>query len=396
MKILFVHEVSYANKVVFEIHDYPELLSLRGHDVTFVDFPEGIKPTGLNRLLALRSTVVEGYSRAHTGASVRVITPGRVLAPPFDRPLASVTHGPVIRGLLKSGNVDLVVLYGVPTNGWQTVRLAKRYGVPVLFRAIDVSHGIRKTRLAPLIRLAEHYIYRNADAISTHNVGLADYVVEHGADPDTVSIEYPGLDLERFQRRPRHSGLAAELNIAGTDRVVLFMGTLYRFAGLDPFLRLCAPWLKENPDMVVLLIGGGEEEAALRRLAADLQIESQVRITGFVDYEVLADYLSLGDVAINPFDRSEVTENALPGKVLQYLGSGLPTVSTPLRGLMGMIGDDRSTEFAELGPAFMASVMKWVDDEEARQDAARAARDLMERLCQWDSAIESFEAAVLR
>ena len=40
MKILVVHEVSYLRKVVYEIHEFPELLALRGHEVTFVDFDE--------------------------------------------------------------------------------------------------------------------------------------------------------------------------------------------------------------------------------------------------------------------------------------------------------------------------------------------------------------------
>ena len=37
MKILFIHEVGWFNKVIYEMHDFPELLSLKGHEVHFKD-----------------------------------------------------------------------------------------------------------------------------------------------------------------------------------------------------------------------------------------------------------------------------------------------------------------------------------------------------------------------
>lgn len=40
MKILFVHEVSYRRKVAYEMHDFPELFAMNGHDVSFYDFEE--------------------------------------------------------------------------------------------------------------------------------------------------------------------------------------------------------------------------------------------------------------------------------------------------------------------------------------------------------------------
>ena len=40
MKLLFIHEVSWRKKVVYEIHDFPELLAMRGHDVTFFEYDE--------------------------------------------------------------------------------------------------------------------------------------------------------------------------------------------------------------------------------------------------------------------------------------------------------------------------------------------------------------------
>jgi hypothetical protein len=65
MKILFVHEVSWFSKVVYEIHDFPELLSLSGNDVSFLEFEEH-KPG------ARWKSVESIESRSHSGSTVHI------------------------------------------------------------------------------------------------------------------------------------------------------------------------------------------------------------------------------------------------------------------------------------------------------------------------------------
>ena len=95
MRILFVHEVSWFNKVVFEMHDFPELLSLNGHEVHFLDFDEG-EPRAKWRPL----TTIE--TRAHEGSRVAVTTPPRFLPGILGRLLATIiqprTQYPLVVG----------------------------------------------------------------------------------------------------------------------------------------------------------------------------------------------------------------------------------------------------------------------------------------------------------
>lgn len=396
MRILFVHEVNYRRKVVYEIHDFPELLSLRGHHVTFIDYPEEESPPGWRKFLDLRTERRPGQRRAHAGASVELRTPGRVLPPPLDRLAASVTHVPAIRHALLHDGYDVVVLYGVPTNGWQTIRLARRYDVPVLFRALDVSHELRPTYYRRLIRRVERYVYRYADAISTNNVAMQRYVIEAGADPGRVSVEYPGLDLDRFRPGPKPVTLQRRYGLSASDRIVLFMGTLYRFAGLDWFLEEFAPALRDREDVKILLVGGGEAELELRQAVSRLGLDGSVVFAGFIGYGDLASHLRLGDVAINPFAEERVTNFALPGKILQYSGCGLPTVCTRLEGMQGLLAEGEGITYRAPGRRFVEAVLHWIDNESERVEAGRRARAAVERRCQWDVSIDAFERAIER
>ncbi len=396
MRLLFVHEVNWRRKVVYEIHDYPELLSLRGHDVVFLDFPEDEPAASRARMIGLRTHVTRGLARAHPGAAVEVRTPGRVFPPPLDRLLASVTQVPALWRTLSRGYFDAMILYAVPTNGWQALAIAHHFDVPVLFRAIDISHLLRKTVFGPLIRVAERYIYRNADAISTHNRALRDYCIAQGARPDTTAIEYPGVDLERFTPGPRSPDLCAQYGIRSEDRVVLFMGTLYRFAGLDWLLRAIAPTLTRNPTFRLLIVGGGEEAGSLRALVAELRLERSVIFTGVIDYPRLADHLRLADVAFNTFRSSLATNAALPGKVLQYLACGIATVCTPLDGLAGMFPEGSGILYRELDATFVDAIESLLLDDSARRALSTAGRKTIESLCRWDRCIEDFERAIRR
>lgn len=394
MRILFVHEVNYRAKVVYEIHDFPELLSLRGHDVVFLDYPEGESRSGLSAILDVRTRVRTGVCRAHDGASIEVRTAGRGLFPPIDRVTASLTHVPLIARALKSKSFDAVVLYSVPTNGWQTIALARRYGIPVLFRAIDVSHLLRPTIFRRLIRRAERFIYKHADGVSVNNTALREYAIASGAIRPNVSVEYPGIDLDRFHPGPKSPELLRRYGLDVADRVIVFMGTLFRFSGLDWLIRQLAPILLKRPDLKLLLLGGGEAESELKELVRELRLQRSVVFTGFIEYDDLVSHLHLGDVAVNPFKEELVTRNALPGKVLQYAASGLPTVCTRLDGMQGLLPEGDGITYAAPGEPFVSTVLRLVDDDDARRKLAERARTAMEARCQWTERAAAFEQVV--
>jgi glycosyltransferase involved in cell wall biosynthesis len=52
-------------------------------------------------------------------------------------------------------------------------------------------------------------------------------------------------------------------------------------------------------------------------------------------------------VAINPLEISQVASIAFPNKVLQYLATGIPVVSTRLEGLFSAIGGIEGLTWAE-------------------------------------------------
>ena len=328
MRILFLHEVGYLEKPIYEMHEFPEHLAARGHEVAFADYPE----TPTKQISPRFGVVIQG--RVLSGANLSLYSQKAVFPGIVGRLLAVLLFPFFFQRVLSDFKPDIVVSFAVPTSGWQAAIICKRKKLPLLFRALDVSHKIRRSAFSPLVRSAERFVYRNSTWVSCNNAALRDYCINLGAHEDRSSVELPVLDLVHFRAgKDARQRMRAKLGIADDATVVAYMGSFFYFSGLDQVIRQLGK-VADKPQL--LLIGGGEQEVELKQLVTRLKLKDYVTFTGFVGFDELPSYLSVADVAINSMLPSEVADLALPNKVLQYMASGLPVVSTDLKGLSSL------------------------------------------------------------
>jgi glycosyltransferase involved in cell wall biosynthesis len=376
--------VSYRKKVIYEMHEFPEILSLRGHEVTFLEFDEGRKFWQAKQ--APKREMISG--RVHSQAKVDLVKPFQIGIPGLDRLMATLTVLPTLNSQLKRGNFDAVVLYAVPTYGLQTLWLAKNHDVPVVFRALDVSHKIRSSFLSPAIKWVERLIYKQVDLLSANNPAMADYCQELGKRTKATLVHYPPLDLSHFQNEKRDQGLRRSLGLNDTDQVLVYMGSFFYFSGLKAALKEFAKLVANDRNFKFLMIGGGEQDFELKKLVQDIGIQDQVVFTGFIDYRELPRYLKLADVAVNTLEPTLVATVAFPNKVLQYMAAGLPVISTRLKGLHQTFGEDSGIAWAEDAEAVIKAAIQLVD--KADVELARIGQMQLSEV----SKIFSVEAAV--
>lgn len=387
MRILFIHEVNYLNKVIFEMHEFPELLALRGHDVSFFHYPEAPDEPKVS----WRTTRQTIAGRVHPDARIRLITPPTFGGGVLERYAAPLLATPALHHEVRSGEYDIIVLYAVPTTGWQAVAFAARAGVPIVYRALDVSHQIRENPLAPLIHRAERYVAGNASLVSGNNPAMTDYCVRisHRTGPSTTDL--PPIDLSHFEDVGA-TDVRASLGLSAVDRVLLFMGSFFEFSGLDVLIDDLAPHFAAHPELKLVLVGGGELDEQLRATVAERSLQDRVIFTGIVPYASLPGYLASADVAVNPFRSELLTNVALPHKVLQYMAAGVATVSTDLEGLRGVLGSESGVTLVadQRDIAGVATALAF-EAPEVRADIARRQRDYVDRTFSKQVAVDAFE-----
>lgn len=390
MELLFVHEVNYRSKVIFEMHEFPELLAARGHHITYLDFPEGFRFwNGLRP-----STSLEISGRTQPQISLLLERPMTLGLPGIDRLLATVTVVPKMVSLLRTKRFDAIVLFAVPTYGYQVVWLAKCFGIPVIFRALDVSHKIRKSIFSTAIKAVEKYIYKNVDLLSANNPAMAQYCIKLSGRIGPTVVNLPPLDLSHFIRGAPDSGLRGRLGIDAGDDVITYLGSFFYFSGLDTVIREFAAQAASFPQAKLLLIGGGEQDGELRTLVSELGLEKRVIFTGLIPYADLGEYLALTTVAINPMRPSLVSNTAFPHKVIQYMAAGLPVVSTKLTGLYKTFGDESGLTWSDSTEGLLAKALELSVDEKLCSANAVQETSAVSSKFGIESAVDAFEAAI--
>jgi glycosyltransferase involved in cell wall biosynthesis len=105
--------------------------------------------------------------------------------------------------------------------------------------------------------------------------------------------------------------------------------------------------------------------------------------TGFVPYTEVARHLADASVGIVPYEESAGTHCAFVAKVVEYVASGLPAVSTPLKSIQRYFQDDPMVRFSKFdGEDFGKKIISWLDESpqiwqiRACESAARVQAEL--------------------
>ena len=387
MRIVVVQETDWLKRGPHQQHHLFERLSLRGHEITVLDYPI-LRPHWPREPFAVPRREQANAARIYDGARIRLITPGTLSLRLLARPTSVLSHYAVLSRLIREARPDVIVSYALST-GLPALRLARRHGIPYIFHVIDALHAIVPSpALRPIAYAVERRLFEQADEVILINQHLRDYAIRMGAHPRRSRVLRTGVDLDRFDPAADGSATRAELGLKPDDLVLFFMGWLYDFSGL----REVAASLRDAPPHVRLLVAGdGDDYDALVALR-DAGLGDRLILTGRVGYDRIPALLAAADVCLLPFHTVPITEHIVPIKLYEYMASGRPTIASPLPGVMRDIGEDAGVTYAPAAEQVAAALR--IQPQAA--ELARRARAFVEAHCNWATITDEFEAILLR
>jgi glycosyltransferase involved in cell wall biosynthesis len=169
---------------------------------------------------------------------------------------------------------------------------------------------------------------------STHTARMC--VNTFGIATDRVIPIMDGVDLEIFAPEEADPALRASLGIRADEKVIVFVGVLTEYQGIDLLIEAIPAVVKVIPEAKFLIIGFPNEEC-YRQKARTLGVADRICFTGKIPYGDTPKYLALAYGAVSP--KISTTEANL--KLLTYMAMGLPTVvfESPVnREILGDLG----------------------------------------------------------
>ncbi len=108
---------------------------------------------------------------------------------------------------------------------------------------------------------------------------------------------------------------------------VLFSGVMYHHRGIDVLLEASPKVIEKIPEVEFILLGDGSEMNKLKDIVKQKNITKNIIFKGWIDREKIPEELKNASIGIGPLKLTNVTKNALPIKVLEYMASGLPIIA---------------------------------------------------------------------
>jgi glycosyltransferase involved in cell wall biosynthesis len=174
----------------------------------------------------------------------------------------------------------------------------------------------------------------NTMVITVSEAGRLHHLHYGNLPPGKVITMYNGVDLGVFGSRdePARRSLRRELRIQPEAPVIATVAVLRKPKGIQHLIGALADILPSMPETKLIIVGDGDEGPALRRRAADLQLDDHVVFTGA--RSDIADVLAMSNLFVLP-----TLEDVLPTVVAEAMAAGLPVVASDVGGLPEMVVD---------------------------------------------------------
>jgi glycosyltransferase involved in cell wall biosynthesis len=158
--------------------------------------------------------------------------------------------------------------------------------------------------------------------------GLRDLVVRrYRVAPERVAVLPSGTDTDVF--RPQDAAACRRRIGLGLDRDYIgFVGSFYRYQGLQCLLDAMAIIRLSIPSAHLLLVGDGEAAQELKQQADRLALTSCITWTGRIPYQDVPSWIGAMTLCVAPFrgDRGETS----PVKIFDYLACGRPVIASAI------------------------------------------------------------------
>ncbi|MEO5374415.1 MAG: glycosyltransferase family 4 protein [Alphaproteobacteria bacterium] len=381
MKILFLTEnfPPETNAAATRVYERAVYWARWGHSVTVLtsapNFPQGRLHEGWENRWhqtevrdGIRVVRVKTFISANEGFALRTLD------------FTSFMVTAVAAGLVED-RPDVVVAtspqFFAAVGGWLLGGLRR---VPFVFelgdlwpRSIVAVGAMADSPVIKALEALELFLYRRSAAVVALTHAFRDDLMRRGISGDKVAVVVNGVDLPRYQPRPRDAELADRFGLR--DRFVIgYVGTHGMAHGLINVLD-AADRLRDVESLRFIMVGAGaerrmlEEEAARRGLPNVVFIPVQPK-------EAMPAIWSLCDVALVHLKDDPAFAEVIPSKIFEAEGMGLPLLlASPAGEASRIVEADGAGLWVPAGDpdALAAAARTLLEDEGRRRDLAAAS-----------------------
>jgi glycosyltransferase involved in cell wall biosynthesis len=192
--------------------------------------------------------------------------------------------------------------------------------------SIKAVGAMRDSVVLRFFERLELYLYRKAARVVVVTHAFKCNLMERGVSRDKIPVVTNGVDISRFQPRPKHRELVRRYGLQGKF-VAGYIGTHGMAHALETILE-AARRLQDSDDgddYRFILLGDGAKKENLINKARGMGLENLIFIDSVAKGRV-ADYWSLLDVSIIHLKKNPLFTKVISSKLFECMGMGIPVL----------------------------------------------------------------------
>ena len=218
------------------------------------------------------------------------------------------------------------------------------------------------------IRKLELEALKKSDVVFSVSPRDIDQFIENGIDESKIHLVPNGVDISKFSATSdEEKELLKEKYGFSGKKIVLFTGTIH-YPNIEA-VGTIEKIAKQFDNSVIFLVIG--------KAGNGFKSKDNFICQGFV--EDILDYIKMADIGINPL----ISGSGTNLKMLEYLSSGLPTVTTPI-GARGLDLEDGKNVLISNIDDMPETLNLLLDDEILSSNLRKNGRELVEKEYDWN------------
>jgi PEP-CTERM/exosortase A-associated glycosyltransferase len=270
------------------------------------------------------------------------------------------------------------------------------YEVRASWEDAAVDHGTYRSRSwkYDAARSLETWVCQKADQVIVICGGLQDDLISRGIPPEKIAVAHNGVDLHNFKRSKTDTELSRSWDLVG-KKVIAFVGSFYRYEGLDLLIEAVADLSRTTKDIALLLVGGGKVESELKARIDKLDLGNRVIMPGRISHDEIPGVYALADVLVYPRYSTRLTELVTPLKPLEAMAMGKVVVASDVGGHRELIRNGYNGILFKANDvsALSATLRRVLGDQALRQTLEQQALNWVTRERSWDATTTVYSAS---
>jgi glycosyltransferase involved in cell wall biosynthesis len=283
---------------------------------------------------------------------------------------------------------DIIHVHGHPyLSSFFAAKIAKQYSKPLVLTQHNtfIEYDSFWDNIEKLNDMAiGKQVIKKADKIIVVSNATRNYVLSLGADAKKIEVMHNGVDLQRFrllsgikQQMREKLGIPEDACVALTVRRLVYKN------GIDTLIESANIAIKKNPRLVFVVVGKGPDSGEVQRKIAQLGMQRNCKLAGFVSDEDLPLYYNTADFFALPSKSGE----GLPLVLMEAMACGLPVIATNVGGTSEVLNEKYGKMVKPNNPVALADAILEFSNKDLLI-LKKEVRRMMEKEHSWNKNVE--------